>query len=226
MARVAQSECATCHHIRPKTEMREVVVRRKSTSSYRSSWALTGKRSRSVGTRDSFRHERLFVCKGCRAPRSDRGYGGFFTASIAIAVIGLVAYPLSMGSSLMGLLPSASHVNTIAKEMRDADMALPKEKDVPKVEKRKEKISVVDDKPSAFDFSSPRIDAAEMEAATSGGNARWEANGSTGYSVASTSTFTGDIECRNVYSSVDGSGETSQARRFCREGEGSGWTMK
>jgi hypothetical protein len=90
---VAEAECATCHHIRAKTEMREVAVsrvvgrafssgqssrtgfRNSSSQNYRgqprtSSSNSQGKGSSSRGTTRT-RVDRLWVCVGCKAPKSD-----------------------------------------------------------------------------------------------------------------------------------------------------------
>lgn len=89
---IAEEECATCFEIRPKTEMREVRVKRvvgksigsSSSSSTRSgSWnsfgsgrhrsgSSRGHGSRSgSSTRTDMAIYRVWVCKGCKAPPSD-----------------------------------------------------------------------------------------------------------------------------------------------------------
>ncbi len=106
MAKFAEEECATCHAIRPKNEMREVKVERVIGRSYGgSNTARSGRRQYNSfsssgrirfgsGTSSSSGHssrsntrtrvERVWVCLGCRAPRSD-GWFGSLVSKIAIA---------------------------------------------------------------------------------------------------------------------------------------------
>ncbi|WP_156170093.1 hypothetical protein [Aurantiacibacter luteus] len=92
MTRYAEAECATCHAIRPKNEMRQETVRVESGQTH---YASSGNRSSSGqsmsfgggrparlrmgtgtsrrshgGTRTHYRNETVWVCHGCKAPKS------------------------------------------------------------------------------------------------------------------------------------------------------------
>jgi hypothetical protein len=108
LPRVAEAECATCHHIMPKTEMREVALSRVvggSSSSGQSSrtsnrhssgfnsrgqWRGGSSNSNGVGTTSRgttrTRVERVWVCKRCKAPRSD----GWFSSLMVKLLVAIV----------------------------------------------------------------------------------------------------------------------------------------
>lgn len=113
MAKYAEAECATCYEIRPKSEMREVKVERvvgkshggsnssrsgrRNHNSFGSSGSVRFGSGTSSSTRNTSssrtrtRVDRVWVCRGCRAPRSD-GWFGKLVSQIAIAtVLGLLA---------------------------------------------------------------------------------------------------------------------------------------
>lgn len=112
MVEYATAECATCHAIRPMNEMREVRVKRLSSVSHGSGRSTrTGNgRSSSFGgggsarfgnsssnsqrshsnSRSHYRVNDVWVCNGCKAPRSDREWGGIGT----ILVLAFVAFLL------------------------------------------------------------------------------------------------------------------------------------
>lgn len=233
MTRVAETECATCHIIRPKTDMRQVQVRRKSTSSVRTHWGLTKNSGRSVGTRDSFRHDRVFVCKGCKAPKSDGGYGFFFPAAIAVTVLGFLAAPVLFGTKTLGLASGVKAVATAAESLpemtqtieskpstHDAEVASLEASDTMEaVETAAPDISQSSSSAAPnqrFNFDISEIAEAEQNSVASGMPERWSVGDQEGYSVASNPTITNDRECRSVYSIIDGSGEKSPIRKFCR----------
>jgi hypothetical protein len=111
LPRVAEAECATCHHIMPKTEMREVKLsrvigrsssnRQSSSTGYRhsSSFTSSGKwrsgNSNSTGSGTSTRGttrtriDRVWVCNDCKAPRSD---GWFSSLLIKLALVAAILY--------------------------------------------------------------------------------------------------------------------------------------
>lgn len=111
MPKVAEAECATCHHILPKSEMREVAVSRvvgRSSSSGQSSnsgnrhsssfnsrgqWRSGNSNSSGTGTvsRSSTRTrvERVWVCRTCKAPKSD---GWFLGLVVKLALVAVVIY--------------------------------------------------------------------------------------------------------------------------------------
>lgn len=111
MPKIAEAECATCHHILPKTEMREVRVSRVIGGSFSSSSSSrTGYRhssgfnsrgqwrngnsnssGRGTTTRGTTRTrvEYMWVCNGCKAPRSD---GWLSSLLLKLAVAGAILY--------------------------------------------------------------------------------------------------------------------------------------
>ena len=115
MEMYATAECATCHAIMPKSEMREVAVKRlSSTSRWSSSGSSAGQSRRSsfssdgdarfgnsssgrsgrrTTTHHNMRIERLWVCDGCPAPASDLDPGTRMT--IIVGIILLLAWGYS-----------------------------------------------------------------------------------------------------------------------------------
>jgi hypothetical protein len=111
LPRVAEAECATCHHIMPKSKMREVKVSRvigrssssghssrtgyRHSSGFNSSGQWRSGSSNSTGSGTSTRGttrtrvDRVWVCNGCKAPRSD---GWFSSLLIKLALVAAVLY--------------------------------------------------------------------------------------------------------------------------------------
>lgn len=108
MVEYAEAECATCHAIRPKNEMRQVRVKRLASVSRGSGQSSRTGRSNSyspfnssrlrstssissasrTSTRRNYKIHDLWVCKGCRAPKSDKdGLGFWGWAAGAVVVI-------------------------------------------------------------------------------------------------------------------------------------------
>jgi hypothetical protein len=134
MAKYAEAECATCHSIRPKNEMRQVKVERVIGRSYGGTSSVSsgsrqyystknsGKSSygsgnsfgsrNSSGSRTRTNVERLWVCIGCRAPRSDGWIGRLVSRITAIIVLGFIAFvyfsPSKRSTSI------EAHVNQVA----------------------------------------------------------------------------------------------------------------
>ena len=111
MPRVAEAECATCHQILPKTEMREVRLsrvigrtvseRQSAASSYRHSSSFNARGQMRTGSSNSYgkgsgsrgttrtRVERVWVYYGCKAPKSD---GWLFSLFVKLIIVGAVIY--------------------------------------------------------------------------------------------------------------------------------------
>lgn len=111
MARIAEAECATCHSIMPKSEMREVAVSRvvgrsstsgdSSRSGNRRSSTFDSRGQMRSGTSNSYgsgshskgtvktKVNRIWVCKGCRAPKSD---GWFLSLLTKVAIVVVLSY--------------------------------------------------------------------------------------------------------------------------------------
>lgn len=230
MARIAEATCETCHHVRPRTEMRQVAVNRKVGTRFGISHSRRNTReSASV----QFRRERVWVCKGCRAPRSDGlipwktlaalvmafvGYAWFTDAGTkrsvargvdaAITAAGPHVDPIEKGrSAVKALLSTAA-----AKE----DERAPDPDYTPPAE--------ADEAAPALDWGRDEIAEARLKALEVG-SAKWKAKGVKGQVVASEATRLGPTECRNVYSTarIDGRTETSPTTTWCRQ-EGGAWS--
>ncbi len=121
MVEYATTECATCHAIRPKNEMREVVVRRVTGTSYGSGTAQSNTQSRSSSSggqrsprsragsssgsrshsnsRTHMSSQRIWVCKGCKAPRSDLSPPARNMLLVGFGALGFVIWSYFGGSS-------------------------------------------------------------------------------------------------------------------------------
>ncbi len=121
MVEYAQAECATCHAIRPKNEMREVAVERvtsrrtgqssnqrhgtRHSSSFGSnqSFRIGNSNSNSSGSRSSSgkttRIERVFVCDECKAPKSDGWFGALLVKLGIVAVVIYLGFVALTGHS-------------------------------------------------------------------------------------------------------------------------------
>lgn len=93
MDRIAEAECATCYVIRPKTEMRPVRIRRKSGTSF-AFWRSSMSDRTGNSYRTSYSHDQVWVCKGCKAPRSDWTPLHYAAAAIALWLAWLFVTPL------------------------------------------------------------------------------------------------------------------------------------
>lgn len=114
MVEYATTECATCHAIVPMNEMREVKVRRVTGVSYGSGSARGSTssnsssfgggrpaRMRSGGSNTNRSHankrthmavDRVWVCAGCKAPKSDMSPTAKSAATVALGAIAFLAY--------------------------------------------------------------------------------------------------------------------------------------
>lgn len=230
MPRVAEATCETCHHIRPRTEMRQVSVNRKVGTRFGISHSRRNTReSASV----QFRRERVWVCKGCRAPRSD-GLIPWKTLAAAVVLIGGYALFTDAGTkrqvangvdaAIGGARPHVDPIErgkSVAKallpsSLAKSDDAVPDPDYTPPAE--------ATETPPALDWDRDEIAAARLDALDNG-TAKWKAKGVKGQVVASEPTKLGSTECRNVYSTarIDGRTETSPTTTWCRQ-EGGAWT--
>lgn len=98
MNRIAEAECATCYVIRPKTEMRPIRVRRKSGSSF-GFWRSSASDRTNNSYRASYSHDQVWVCRGCKAPRSDWTPLHYAAAAIALCLGYLIVFPFLSSSS-------------------------------------------------------------------------------------------------------------------------------
>ncbi len=107
MVKYAEAECATCSAIRPKSDMRQVRVKRLasishgSSSSSGTSYSKSKNRNSSKSSRSTRRNYKIqdvWVCKGCRAPKSDKEGLGFWGWAAGAAVL-LVALGSQSGEN-------------------------------------------------------------------------------------------------------------------------------
>jgi surface antigen len=162
------------------------------------------------------------VCDGCKAPKSDSGFGGFFTLALLGSLGGFLVYGLPLLSGLTTAHPSRDAVAapTVAASTNatsdEAPAAATASIDEPAASVSEQSAQAVADTP-AFSFDIPEIRRSEIEALDKGKPVAWHADGLRGYSVASEPTITGDRECRNVYSTVDGKNAAqSLPTKMCR----------
>lgn len=130
MTTYAEAECATCFAMRPKNEMRQVVVRRvtgesfghgsasgSSSSNSRSYGGSRPARMRSGQGQSNRRHsnkrvhmatERLWVCEGCQPPKSDWSPAMKQGLLSALGAGGVLIYMLMGGFSQSAKTPVAA----------------------------------------------------------------------------------------------------------------------
>jgi hypothetical protein len=233
MNRVAQAECATCHIIRPKTEMRPVRVRRKSGSSF-GFWGSrysgdSGYHGNRTGQsyRTSYSHQEAWVCKGCKKPRSD--WTPVHYTALGIAALILLAL-FSGRSSTDEAAQKQFPVENAAVDTDSSSVAaassVPKEEALAsdnalttRTENNAESAAPVDTPSSApFDFTAAEVADAEAKAVQTGRPIRWNSAGYSGYAVPSAAVANASgAECRNVYStaSIDGVEQRSPVQQMC-----------
>lgn len=233
MNRVAEAECATCHLIRPKSEMRPVRVRRKSASSF-GFWQSASSANR--GSSDhrggqsyhtSYAHHEMWVCKGCKKPRSD-----WTPAHYAFVLfLGFLAWLFfSPGTGT----PSSSDLTTNKYEMTASEPEYSEKTDddgplaggesshpdlkldeLPTPTDTSSEVSYVQ-----FEFNIPEILNAQVKAVSAGRPIRWKAGGYSGYAVPSDVTIAHEtqVQCRNVYASatINGTNQQSPVTRMCQ----------
>lgn len=233
MNQIAEAECATCYRIRPKTEMRPARVRRKSGSSF-GFWqsARTGdtdsRGQRKGGSyHTSYAHQEVWVCKGCKKPRSDWTPAHY----AAILVLGLLAWLFLIPSSGTRTVedPDSGNSRTtgpVSENTGEAEgQGFPTEEEIPNSETEDTSTPTVPppESPSEpFDFNLPEISAAKIKAVTTGKAVRWKAGGNKGYAVPSEVTVAPETgtQCRNVYATVDDLEEQSPTLRMCQSPTG------
>lgn len=232
MNRIAEAECATCHRIRPKTEMRPVRVRRKSGSSF-GFWhsARTGNsNSRSQRTGESYHasyaHQEMWVCKGCKKPRSDWTPAHYAFLLILALLAWIILSPSSRTDDGTGQEKSNVPAPETDNDRRTDDQDVPPrgETSDPSPEEQKSPSPAphpeIPDAPYRFD--APQILDAQIKAVSAGRPIRWRAGRHTGYAVPSEVTVGPDtgIQCRNVYATLDGSNQQSTVVRMCQSPTG------
>lgn len=219
MARIAEATCATCHHIKPKTEMREVAVNRQTGSRFGLSHSRRNNRqSASV----SYTRRHVWVCRGCRAPKSDGLIPWRFLFVVGLAAMGMwfasalgfleraPALVGAAGASSSAITTKMSAAVAPVKAMMDASVA-DESSETPSPLALNEQ-----------DWNTPAIDAAVTKALDRGKTASWKADGYKGQAVVSEATVTDGTECRNVYVTSRRKGVTRQSptTTHCRTGEG------
>ena len=127
MTTYAEAECATCFAMRPKNEMQQVVIRRVTGESYGHGSASGSSSSNSMSYggsrparmqsgqgRSTRRHsnkrvhmatERLWVCEGCKPPKSDWSPAMKQGLLLALGVGGALVYMLVGGFSQSSKTP-------------------------------------------------------------------------------------------------------------------------
>ena len=220
MARVAEATCETCHHIRPRTDMRKVSVNRKVGTRFGISHSRRNTReSASV----QFRRQDVWVCRGCKPPRSD-GLIPWKTAAVLALGIGGFAWfadastKRQVASGVGTLVTTAGNELNPATQGRKAVSALPG--------MASEDDAAAPD-PEDFDWTRDAIAKARSKALDGKGAKSWKADGIRGQAVASAATVTDGTECRNVYATakVEGRGIKSPVTTWCRTDDGP-WSIR
>lgn len=137
----AEAECETCHAIKPKNEMREVQVKRlageftgsarnsnqsnRRSNSFSKSGARFGSSSTSSSGRKSHsrqykRVERVWVCDGCPAPKSDGEWSISHYVAVALLVLGFIYWENSRADA-----PKAAAAASPAVEIAPAETTSP-----------------------------------------------------------------------------------------------------
>lgn len=143
MVKYAEAECATCSAIRPKHEMRQIKLERISGRSFgdsssrrhgsRQSWSggNSGRTRYGNGASDNSRSgatsrtftkvERVWVCKGCRAPRSDGWFGKVVTRlAIVVIAVWVVIAAIQNNDTHLKKNPQSKFVSTRKGEQANA----------------------------------------------------------------------------------------------------------
>lgn len=200
--------------------MREVAVNRQTGSRFGLSHS---RRSNRQSASVSYTRRHVWVCRGCRAPKSDGLIPWRFLFMVGIAAAGMwlasALGSLGRAPALAGAMgASTSAVTTgltaaVAPVRAMVDAAEP--------------MSDVAKAPSALGLADPAIDAAVAKALDRGKAASWKADGYKGHAVVSDATVTDGTECRNVYVTSRRKGVTRQSptTTHCRTGDG-GWMVR
>jgi hypothetical protein len=233
MNRIAEAECATCHLIRPKTEMREVRVRRKSGSSF-GFWnsnlsSNTDYKSHRSGQsyRTSYAHREVWVCKGCKRPRSDwtpAHYAALFAFALFVWIFFVPTSERKSNASTQTGVTDTSALQIPAEQLAGANELEAPAPDNEPVEAPP--LSSSQSPVEQIDFGVSEVLEAETKAASAGKPTRWKSDGHKGYAVPSEATIapgTG-AQCRNVYATADGLDQQSPVVRFCQSPSGD-WTL-
>jgi len=237
MARIAEGTCATCHTIRPKNEMREVAVSRRVGTRYGFSHSRRGNRESASA---QYARKFVWVCKGCRAPKSDGLIPWKTLIALAAAAIAYVWFTGQQGAAVRGV----SHlVTSTTSRTAKADGPAFKVDDAPAETDSVSEVASTSDAvsdaaptigaaatpPTAFAWDQDAIQLATIEALDKGKPRKWKVGGVKGQAIPSGPTVTpGEGECRNVYQTarIDGETQTSETVTWCRAGGEGQWDVR
>lgn len=215
--------------------MKEVAVNRKVGTRFGISHS---RRSTRESASVQFRRQMVWICKGCKAPRSDGLMPWKTLIVLALLVGGFMWFADAstkrrVAKGVDSVISAADpHVNPLTRG-REAATALVTTSD------RDEDREVGGDAATAakgesaapraadMDWRMPSIDEARIKALDGGKAARWKAEGMKGQVVPSDATVTDGTECRNVYATMKADGETatSATTTWCRSEAGE-WTAR
>lgn len=240
MTEYAEGECATCGAIRPKNEMKVVSVRRVTGKSYGSGSSRITRNSNSSsfggdssarfrsGTSSSNRNssttrthmskDRVWICRGCRAPSSDMSptqKNLMWGLIIIAAFFGFKLFDGSGGggaSSPAGTSQEAKdQTEPSAEELLDGDQ----QEELPSQPAEPSEIDATasgravtvaatprDENTPSSAITSSKVDQAMQQAFEAGEPVRWEDGDLKGYAVPS--AVEESSGCRSVYYSIDG----------------------
>lgn len=252
MTEYAEGECATCGAIRPKNEMKVVSVRRVTGKSYGSGSSRTTRNSNSSSfggdrsarfrsgssssnrnssnTRTHMSRDRVWICKGCRAPKSDMSptQKNFMWGIIIVAAFfGFRLFDGSGGNRAQSPVEAGQEAEgqeeTLSEGFVDSGQSedLPSEptessaSDAPgRIEADTSPAEPSDAAAAPTTVTLSKVDRAMQQAFEAGEPVRWEDGDLKGYAVPSPAE--GSSGCRSVYYSIDGKeGWQSATKTIC-----------
>lgn len=215
MNRIAEAECATCYVIRPKTEMRPIRVRRKSGSSF-GLWRSSASDHTGNSYRASYSHDQAWVCRGCKAPRSDWTPLHYAAAAFVLCIAYLIVTPFLSGGRATSadnrqelVAPNGSDAEAVFNNAESSDSDVVATDSAPNMSSIEAAGAEEDEVKAANaavdsatiqpgDLDPIDITRARNTALTTGSAATWESNGLSGWVTVSAPVSTGSGVCKTI----------------------------
>jgi len=165
-----------------------------------------------------FRRQDVWVCKGCKPPRSD-GLIPWKTAAVLALGIGGFAWFADATTKRQVASGVEAVVATAGNELNPATQG---RKAVSAVMGSTSEEAPTEQDPDDFDWTREAIAKARSKALDGKGAKSWKADGVRGHAIASAETTTEDTTCRNVYATakVKGREIRSDVTTWCRTDDG------
>lgn len=244
MNKIAEGECATCHVIRPKTEMRSVRVRRKSGSSF-GFWRSSVSDRTGNSYRTSYAHDQVWVCKDCKPPRSDWTPLHYAAAAVVLWLGWVIVAPILSSSqtpSAQGTPPAAMTLdnssndaltnsddregNTLEDRVVASEPASDDASPTAGASEEGNGLDAITSSVSAQSNAPDPLDIARARnaALTTGNAASWKSNGRAGWVTVSAPVATSRGVCKSI-SVQDSSGELIGSTETWCSDAGSPWSQ-